>query len=149
LDRLGDDVRRQLERFGPQAAMTRIVEAWAAAVGEENARNAWPARLARDGTLHVHTSDSVWAFELTQLEPSIRERLGALAPPRMRFAAGPLPESQTAPSRESGPEAPEPSQADRVAAADLTAEIEDEKLRKLVLDAAAASLARARFDRSV
>ena len=29
------------------------------------AANAWPARIARDGTLHVATSSSAWAFELT------------------------------------------------------------------------------------
>ena len=39
------------------------------------AANAWPARIARDGTLHVNTSSSAWAFELGQLAPTILERL--------------------------------------------------------------------------
>ena len=122
---------------------------WPRAVGEENARNSWPARLARDGTLHVHTADSVWAFELTQLEPLIRERLGELAPARLRFAPGALPGAETSAVLAPARETLEPSNADLRSAADLTAQIGDEKLRKLVSRAAAASLARARFDRSV
>ena len=43
--------------------MGETVAAWPSAVGEEIARNAWPARFARDGTLIVNTRDSVWAFE--------------------------------------------------------------------------------------
>jgi len=105
--------------------------------------------MARDGTLHVHTADSVWAFELTQLEPRIRERLGELAPARLRFAPGPLPEAQTdaftAPARV----VPEPSDRDLATAEGMSAEIGDEKLRNLVSRAAAASLARARRGRSV
>jgi hypothetical protein len=142
-------VRRELARFGAPTSIDRIVEVWPRAVGEENARNAWPARLARDGTLHVHTADSIWAFELTQLEPQIRERLGELAPTRIRFAQGLLPEAQTdafdAPVRV----LPEPSVGDRETAHGMSAGIEDEKLRNLVSQAAAASLARARRDRSV
>src|SRR5262249_36753092 len=136
-------------RFGAPAAIDRIVELWPRAVGEENARNSWPARMGRDGTLHVHTADSIWAFELTQLEPRIRERLGELAPPRLRFAAGPLPEAQTAAF--SAPDRPtaEPSDGDIATARGMSAEIGDEKLRNLVSRAAAASLARARRGRSV
>ena len=69
MERIGEDVERQLGRFDGGGAMPRIVAAWPAAVGDEVARNAWPARVARDGTLHVHTSSSVWAFELGQLAP--------------------------------------------------------------------------------
>ena len=66
---------RELARFGPAEGMTEIVRAWPGAVGDQIARNAWPARLARDGTLHVATSSSAWAFELAQLEPKLLERL--------------------------------------------------------------------------
>ena len=76
MDRLADDVQRELSRFGPQAEIGRLAQAWPAAVGEQIARNAWPARVARDGTLHVHTSSSAWAFELAQLERDVRNRLG-------------------------------------------------------------------------
>ncbi len=61
MEHLGNAVGRELGRFGPAAGMAPIVEAWPAAVGVGIARNAWPARLARDGTLHVHTKDSIWA----------------------------------------------------------------------------------------
>ena len=64
MEPLGPDVRRELSRFGPQAGIGEAVAAWPTAVGESIARNAWPARFARDGTLHVATKDAVWAFEL-------------------------------------------------------------------------------------
>src|SRR5947209_19732456 len=85
---LGDEVRRELARFGPSAGMTEIVAAWPRAVGEGIAQNAWPARLARDGTLHVHAADAIWAFELGQRTQEIAERVGV---ERIRFAPGPLP----------------------------------------------------------
>jgi len=89
MDRVERDVKRELGRFGPVLGMAPLVEAWPGAVGPEIARNAWPARIARDGTLHVHTQDSIWAFELTTrawhslraLCPSLHRR------PRRRFAA--------------------------------------------------------------
>ena len=59
MDRVGADVERELGRFGPASGMAPLVEVWPEAVGPEIARNAWPARLARDGTLHVHTQDSI------------------------------------------------------------------------------------------
>ena len=147
-DRIGDDVRRELARFGPAEGMTDIVRAWPAAMGDQIARNAWPARLARDGTLHVATASSAWAFELSQLEPKLRgrlaEALGKQAPPRLRFAPGKLPEPSSAergdPSRAS--RAPAPKELELAAA--LAAGIEDENLREIVAKAAAASLARGR-----
>src|SRR5205823_379052 len=96
MERIGHDVEWQLGRFDGHGAMPRIVSVWPAVVGEEVARNAWPARVARDGTLHVHTSSSVWAFELGQLAPRIlerlREELGDAAPKSLRFVQGHLPE---------------------------------------------------------
>ena len=75
--------------------MPELLEAWPGAVGEMVAANAWPARIARDGTLHVNTSSSTWAFELAQLAPTIAERLrqelGESAPKALRFAVGHLP----------------------------------------------------------
>ena len=44
--------------------MGALLAAWEAAVGPEIARNAWPARFQRDGTLIVHTKDAIWGFEL-------------------------------------------------------------------------------------
>src|SRR5579871_2049106 len=89
LERLGDDLRAELARFGPQAGMAELVDRWPSAVGPAIARNAWPARIARDGTVHVNTADSVWAFELGHRAGEIAVRLGV---ERLRFAPGPLPE---------------------------------------------------------
>ena len=147
MDRLADGVREHLARFGPQAAIGQIAEAWPDAVGERIAQNAWPARIARDGTLHVNTSSSTWAFELEHLTSTIRERLGGLAPSKLRFAPGPLPEPETPHGLSSDLRVrPQPTVDDLDAAAELAGEIEDEKLRKLVARAAAASLSRARSD---
>jgi len=148
LDPLADQVNAELSRFGPQAEIGRIAKAWPAAVGEQIARNAWPARVGRDGTLFVHTSSSTWAFELEQLSADIRKRLGKLAPPRLRFAPGPLPEPETPSADEANANVPQPSPEELGTAASLAAEIEDEMLRKLVARAAAASLAKARSDRA-
>jgi hypothetical protein len=137
-----------LSRFGAPGELGRVADAWAAAVGEQIARNAWPARIARDGTLHVNTSSSAWAFELTQLEATIREKLRDHAPPKLRFAPGALPEGLTAAEAASRATVPEPSDDERMRAAELADAIGDEKLRKLVSRAAAASLAGSRDSRS-
>jgi hypothetical protein len=144
---IGDEIRRELGRFGPAGAMGEIVEAWPGAVGDSIARNAWPARVSRDGTLHVATSSSAWAFELGLLEGDIRSRLesalGPDAPPRLRFAPGRLPEPSAKAPEKTPIAPPEPSPEDRREAARLAASIEDENLRKVVAKAAASSLARA------
>ena len=56
MERIGGEVKRELSRFGTTGAMTELVGAWPATVGETVAANAWPARLARDGTLHVNAA---------------------------------------------------------------------------------------------
>ena len=145
-ERIGDEVQSELSRFGPAEGMTEIVRAWPAVMGDQIARNAWPARLSRDGKLHVATSSSAWAFELAQLEPKLLERLsGALGDEALvglRFAPGKLPE----PPSGGGPTSPrsvgKPTQSDLDTAAELAAEIDDESLRKIVAKAAAASLSR-------
>jgi hypothetical protein len=148
MDRLDTDVSRELRRFGPAAGMEPIVELWPTAVGAEIARNAWPARLARDGTLHVHTKDSIWAFELKSRAEEIRGRLGGAAPPRLAFAPGPLPEPLEPASLGERSRVAEPD-AEHVARADSLARvIRDEDLRKVVAKAAALSLANADNDRS-
>ena len=141
--RVGDAVRRELGRFGPAAGMAPVVEAWPAAVGGDIARNAWPARLARDGTLHVHTTDSIWAFELKSRAEEIRRRLGAHAPPRLAFAPGPIPElSETAPhERPEGPLEPSPEHVAKAEA--IACVIRDEELREVVAKTVALSLAKA------
>jgi predicted nucleic acid-binding Zn ribbon protein len=143
---IGRQVRRELSRFAAADGMADIVGAWQEVVGEEVARNAWPARIARDGTLHVHTSSSAWAFELGQLAADILERLRRTlpetAPPALRFAVGNLPEPELTGAERAGPEAPRPGPQERAAAAELTASLTDPELRELVARAAAASLAK-------
>ena len=148
IERIGEDVGRELSRFGASAGLAALVEAWPAAVGPDVARNAWPARIARDGTLHVHTSSAAWAFELAQLERHIRETLGELAPPGLRFAVGPLPEHRPEATENVRSESAEPSEAQRRRGAELAATIEDENLRKVVAKTVATSLARGESDRS-
>jgi predicted nucleic acid-binding Zn ribbon protein len=143
---IGEEVRRELKRFGPSGAMAEIVDAWPGVVGDAIARNAWPARVGRDGTLHVATSSSAWAFELGLLEADIRGRLsrelGGDAPTGLRFAPGRLPEPPSATRDPRRTQGPKPSFRDRKEGDRLAAPIDDENLRKLVAKAAAASLAR-------
>jgi hypothetical protein len=143
---LGDEVKRELGRFGPQGGIGELLEAWPAAVGETIARSAWPARVARDGTLHVNTADSIWAFVLTNRAAEIAKRLGV---ERVRFAPGRLPDPAEAGWGDSKPAPLKPSESLREEGARLAAGIEDENLRKIVARAAAASLAKGISDRSV
>ena len=146
-DRIGDDVQRELARFGPAEGMSEIVRAWPDAVGDQIARNAWPARLSRGRALHVAASSSAWAFELAQLEPRLLERLrdalGETAPAALRFAPGKLPERSPDEAESHPRRGREPTGEERDLAAALAAGIEDEDLRKVVAKAALASLARA------
>jgi hypothetical protein len=145
---IGGEVRGELARFGPAEGMTEIVRAWPGAVGDQIARNAWPARLSRDGTLHVATASSTWAFELAQLEPKLlqylRDAIGEATPPSLRFAPGKLPEPTAEELGEARRPPPEPTAEERELADALTSGIDDESLRKIVAKAALASLARAR-----
>ena len=147
MDRIGDEVQRTLGRAGGgESALPQVLAVWPQAVGETVARNAWPLRQARGGTLHVATSSATWAFELDRLSPELasrlRELLGAEAPTRFRFRPGPIPEPkrpsegvESAP-KESRDVPPEVASAAESAAA----EIEDPELRELVARAARASL---------
>jgi hypothetical protein len=111
-------------------------------VGDAIARNAWPARIAKDGTVHVATADSIWAFELGQRAREIAERLGV---PRLRFAPGPLPEADAEPAEPALEPTPEEEERARALATAIT----DETLRESVQKAVRLSLARERRDRPV
>jgi hypothetical protein len=153
MDPIGPEVRRELGRFGSAGRMSDLVAAWPGAVGEMVAANAWPARLARDGTLHVNAGSSTWAFELQQLEDEIagrlREALGEGAPSRLRFAPGPLPEPSVEAVETAAKVPPEPTAEQAEAARELAAPIGPEELRKSVEKAARRGLAVAADDRSV
>ncbi len=156
MDRLGQQVRRELGRFGPvDGDMVAIVRVWQEAVGDTVARNAWPARLARDGTLHVNAVSSTWAFELGRLAATILEqlqpKLGDATPPALKFAPGPVPDPEAEAPEEREEQPPTVASEHRLRGAQIAAGIVDEELREYVARAAAASLARdsgeARSDR--
>ena len=144
MEPLGEEIRAELRRAGSDAGAGNAVEAWPAAVGEEIARHAWPARTQPDGTLVVHVRDAIWGFELTQRAAEISGRLPG--GPRLRFVPGPLPDTAPEPSLPPKLEAyPEQERE----AAELTAGIEDRNLRESVAKAIKAALVRASDDRSV
>jgi hypothetical protein len=152
MERITGDVKHELSRFGAQGAMPEIVEAWPEAVGAMVAANAWPARIARDGTLHVNTSSSSWAFELGQLAAEIAAKLAAAlgekAPNALRFGVGHLPEPAAPESEEARTEVPEPSPEALELASAMAAAIEDEELRKKVEKAVALGLSKPPYDHS-
>lgn len=143
MEPLGDDIRAELRRMGGETGPGDAASSWAAAVGEEITRNAWPARTRPDGTLVVHTRDAVWAFELTQQAAEIAARLPGR--PRLRFVPGLLPDDPPPPLKPSREPTPEQArEAEEIAAA-----IADPALRQSVAKVIKAALARERNDRSV
>jgi hypothetical protein len=147
MDRIGGEVERTLGRAGGgESSLPRVLSVWPQAVGETVARNAWPLRQARDGTLHVATSSATWAFELDRLAPELATRLeellGPEAPARFRFRPGPIPEPKRPPRERTEASKMDVEVPPEVAAAadSAAAEIEDPELRELVARAARASL---------
>lgn len=156
MERIGSEVERELARGGSRDALplAAVTSVWPLAVGETVARQAWPLRIGRDGTLHVATSSATWAFELDRLAPEILERLATQlttgqAPPKLRFAVGPIPEPATPADDDPSvaPAPPTPTPEEVVAAEAAAAAIDDPDLRELVARAAKASLAKARSGR--
>lgn len=155
MERIGDQIGRELARSGSRDAvpLQELTAVWPEAVGAAVSRNAWPLRLARDGTLHVATASATWAHELDLLQEAIldalRARLGDAAPSKVRFAAGPIPAPEAAEgSSAESPRVPSEVPAEIVSeAAAAASEIDDEELRELVARAARASLLKARSGR--
>jgi len=144
MEPLGDQIREEMRRVGADSSAGDLGPTWPAVVGEEIARNAWPARTQPDGTLVVHVRDAIWGFELTQRAGEISGRLPGQ--PRLRFVPGPLPDATPErPSRQSI----EATAEQAGEAASLTASIEDPNLRESVAKVIKAALARASDDRSV
>jgi hypothetical protein len=146
VERIGDEASRALARAGggQGEALAAITRVWPIAVGDAISRNAWPQRIGRDGTLHVATSSSTWAFELDRMSTELAERLAATlgekAPAALRFRPGPIPEPPGEAPAEKAAEQHEASPETTAAAAELAARIDDSDLRKLVERAARASL---------
>lgn len=149
MERIGSEIERALAAGGSRDALplSRLTSAWPDAVGPTIARNAWPLRIARDGTLHVATSSATWASELTlladELLARLRDRLGEETPARLRCAVGPVPESAgPEPAEAPAPVPPESSSQVRETADAVASAIEDPGLRELVARAARASLSK-------
>ena len=142
---IGDEVRRELRRFGPESGLADVVAAWPAAVGPAIAANAWPARIARDRTLHVATSSSAWAFELTQLADTVlarlQEHLPQDCPTSLRFAVGQLAEAGSVSETNSSGTVPKANREALAAGERIAEGIGGDALREAVARAAAASLA--------
>ncbi|HEY2310357.1 MAG TPA: DciA family protein [Gaiellaceae bacterium] len=144
MEPVGEQIRAELARVGADSGAGDAVTAWPSAVGDEIARNAWPAKTQPDGTLVVHVRDAIWGFELTQRTAEISQRLPGR--PRLRFTPGLLPDTTSAePSAPTVVASPEQARE----AAEIAAGIEDPNLRESVAKAIKAGLARASDDRSV
>jgi len=156
MERIGGEIDRELARSGSRDAipLAAITAAWPGAVGAAVARQAWPLRLGRDGTLHVAVASSTWAHEPDLLQDAIldglRARLADATPPAVRFAVGPIPEPPTriedAAVDSNLPPIAVPPEIESAAVA-AASEIDDPELRELVARAARASLVKARSDR--
>lgn len=144
MEPLGEEIRAEMHRVGAESGAGDVGSAWPAAVGEEIARNAWPARTQVDGTLVVHVRDAIWGFELTHRAAEISARLPGR--PRLRFVPGELPDAPLDPPPPTPVEAT-PEQVQE--AASLAAVIEDPNLRESVAKVIRAALVRASDDRSV
>jgi hypothetical protein len=144
MEPVGDGIRAELRRIGADSAAGDAVGAWPSAVGDEIARNAWPARTQPDGTLVVHVRDSIWGFELMQRAAEISDRLPGR--PRLKFVPGPLPDTTSEPIVEARVEATSEQARE---AAELAAGIADPDLREYVAKAIKSSLVRTPDDRSV
>jgi hypothetical protein len=152
MERLGDNARQLLDAAGAAGTfeLSATTAVWRECVGEAIARASWPKRLSREGTLHVATASSTWAFELERLAPEIAERLRAVlgddSPAALRFAPGLIPE----PDSDELENVSDPLQITAQTRSEgeaIASAIEDSELRALVARAAAASLARAGSDR--
>ncbi len=144
MEPLADEIRAEMHRVGAESGAGDVGSVWLAAVGEEIARNAWPARTQADGTLVVHVRDAIWGFELTQRAIEISGRLPGR--PGLRFVPGELPEA--APDQPPPPPVEATPEQAREAAS-LAASIADPNLRESVAKLIKAALVRASDDRSV
>jgi hypothetical protein len=156
MERLGGSIERELSRSGSRGALplAALTAAWPSIVGDAIARNAWPLRIGRDGTLHVATASATWAQELALLSGELLERLratlGEEAPARLRCAVGPIPETEQPAETPPKPipDIEEMPSAVRSEAASAASAIADPELRELVARAARASLLKTRSGRS-
>jgi predicted nucleic acid-binding Zn ribbon protein len=141
---IGDDVRRlgRVPEVDPLVVTARRV--WRDAVGDQVAAHSLPVRRS-SAALVVHCVSSGWVSELTLLERHVRSRLeqalGQPAPP-LRFVVGDVEAPDQAPLPAGREPAPEPTDQQRMQAAELASSIADAALRNAAERAIASSLAR-------
>jgi hypothetical protein len=127
---------------GAPEALVRVVRAWPAAAGELVAREAWPARIGRDGTVTVHCRSAVWASELIHLTTRLTaalESAGAGPVAGLRFVVGSVPERPPPPPEVSRRAV---SEGEAAAVRGWASAVRDPALRAVVEQAALASVAR-------
>ena len=147
--RIGDLLQRFLRHSPLSEGLERqqALEIWPEVVGEVIAAHSEAISL-EGGVLHVRVDGSVWAQELTMLHDDLLARIQAHAPgagvKRLRFRVGKLNHPLRI-SEEDRPEPPPPLR--RVPLPESVgvalARINDDRLRRKMLEAAQASLCRA------
>ena len=143
---LATSLESELNRLGGEGAALEATRVWEVTVGPDVARNAWPARVKRDGTLVVHTRTSVWAFELTQMAEDIRVRLDP-QPPAIRFVVGRVPEPAGRPPEEVSTAVLHPDSEGLEMARALAADVASPEVREALQRAASLGLSRRSSDR--
>lgn len=121
-------------------ALARVTACWESAVGAPIAREAWPTRVQRDGTVVVSCSSSAWMHELTMLSATVAARLAehiGQAPP-LSFQLGRPPRRRASEARSR----PIVDDRARAAARVAAASIRDTALRESAERAIAAAIAR-------
>lgn len=126
----------------PEHALKVLEAAWPRAVGGELARRT--ELVAFDGgCLWVRVPDARWRKVLHRMSGDLRHRLrrgvGDMAPARLAFVLGDVPEAEAAPAPAAEP-APAAAPPEAVAAA--AEAIEDPELRRLFLESSARYLSR-------
>jgi predicted nucleic acid-binding Zn ribbon protein len=74
-DALADVLRAR--GWDGRLAAARVVARWPEVVGEAVAAHCQPSRLEADGTLQVVADSAAWATQLTYLQGTLLDRLGA------------------------------------------------------------------------
>ena len=139
MKRVGDLLGAMLPPSSGAESLLPILRVWPDAVGAPVAREAWPARMAQDGTLVVHVTSSLWASELQMLSELLREKLAAALAgpaPQLRFRVGPVPHPAAQPVP------PPPPRAAVEAAERLSAQVADGPLRTAIQAALERALVR-------
>tara|TARA_B100000686_G_scaffold287648_1_gene313239 strand:+ start:824 stop:1294 length:471 start_codon:yes stop_codon:yes gene_type:complete len=145
---LSGSLESELIRLGAKDNVLAVTHSWPEAVGPEIARNAWPARIRRDGTLVINTRTSVWAFELNQMAEEIRVRLKP-EPSQIKFVVGVVPEPVGKKEDLEKKPLKSPTPESAKSAKSLASEVTSDSVRKALEKAASLSLSNPHDDRTI